>query len=137
MPPCSVQNIIKYFFFTFAIIEISFDFHNLVLFGLCHFRQPRGLRRGSEAARLQGLQFKSCEDHGCQSFVIVVYCQVEDPAMGRSHLQMIPTECEVSNRVWSRNLNNEEVLANQGCQAMKKRLKPAVLWVLAPYRVLQ
>jgi hypothetical protein len=57
---------------------------------------PRGLRRGSAAARLLGLWVRIPPGHGCLSLVSVVCCQVEVCATGWSLVQRGPTECGVS-----------------------------------------
>ena len=56
---------------------------------------PRGLWRGSAAARLLGLGFESLRSNGCLSVVSVMCCQVEVPSSGWSLVQRNPTECEV------------------------------------------
>ena len=43
---------------------------------------PRGLRRGSAAARLLGLWVGIPSAYGCLSFVSVVFCQAEVSASG-------------------------------------------------------
>ena len=55
---------------------------------------PRGLRRGSAAARLLGLWVRIPRE--AWMFVSVVCCQVEVSASGRSLVQRSPTECGVS-----------------------------------------
>ena len=40
--------------------------------------------------------FESRRGHGCLSLVIVVCCQVDVSAMGRSLVQSSPTDCGVS-----------------------------------------
>jgi hypothetical protein len=63
----------------------------------CQSQWPRGLRRGSTAARLVGLRFGIPPGAWmCLSLVIVVCCQVEVSASGWSLIQRIPTECCVS-----------------------------------------
>ena len=54
---------------------------------------PRGLRRGSAAAPLLGLWVRIPRGHGCLPLVIVVCCQVEVYATGRSLVQRSSTEC--------------------------------------------
>jgi hypothetical protein len=52
--------------------------------------------------------FESRREHGYLSFMIVVCCQAEVSAMGRSFVQRSPTECGVSecdleiSTVWKR-----------------------------------
>ena len=55
---------------------------------------PRGLRRGSAAARLLRLRVRIPRRHGCLSLVNVLCCQVT--AMGRSLVQRSPTECDMA-----------------------------------------
>jgi hypothetical protein len=81
---------------------------------------PRGLRRGSTAARLLELWVRipprawmsvSCE---C--------CQVEVSASGWSLVQRSPTECGVSKWVWSWNLEKWGGLGPQGAvEPLKKK----------------
>jgi hypothetical protein len=59
-------------------------------------QRPCGLRLGSTAARLLGLRVRIPPRHGCLSLVIVVCCQVQVSATGRSLVQRSPTECGVS-----------------------------------------
>jgi hypothetical protein len=53
----------------------------------CRFPWPRGLRSRSAAALLWGLWFRIPPGHGCLSLVIVVCCQTEVCATGRSLVQ--------------------------------------------------
>ena len=55
---------------------------------------PRGLRRGSAAARLLGLWFRIPPEHRCLSLVSVVCCQLEVFATGWSLTQRSCTECD-------------------------------------------
>ena len=73
---------------------------------------PRGLKRGSAADRLLGLQVRIPPGHGCLSLVSVVCCQVEVPAPCWSLVKRSPTECGVS-WLWSWSINNE-ALAHYG-----------------------
>jgi hypothetical protein len=57
---------------------------------------PRGLRRGSAAARLLGLWVRIPPGHRCLSLVSVVCFQVEVSATGWFLVQRSPTECGVS-----------------------------------------
>jgi hypothetical protein len=61
----------------------------------CRSQWPRGLRRGSAAARLLGMQV-GISTVVSMSLVIVVCCQVEVTLMGRSLVQRSPTDCDVS-----------------------------------------
>ena len=74
---------------------------------------PRGLRRGSEAARLLGLLVRI--PPGAWS---VVCCQVEVSAFGWSLFQRSPTECHVSER--DREASKMRPWPTRGCYAMKK-----------------
>jgi len=79
---------------------------------LIRSRWPRGLRRGSLAARLLGLR-----DRMSAEAWMPVCCecyQVEFSAMGRSLIQGIPTECDVSERgnQTSRGLWNHEKIVD-------------------------
>ena len=62
----------------------------------CRSQGSRRLSRGSVATRLLGFQFESRRWHGYQFLVIIVCCQVEVSATGRSLVQRTPTECGVS-----------------------------------------
>ena len=63
----------------------------------CRSQRPRGLRRGSAAARLLGWRvFILPGGHGCLSVVSVVSCQVVVSASDRSFVQRSPTECGAS-----------------------------------------
>jgi hypothetical protein len=57
---------------------------------------PRGLRRGSAAARLLGLWVRIPRRHECLTLLSVVFCQVEVSAPGWSLVQRRRTECSVS-----------------------------------------
>jgi hypothetical protein len=57
--------------------------------------------------------------HGWFSVVSVVCCQVEVSASGWSLVQRNPTDFDVSLRVWSRNLVNEEALVPWGLSRTK------------------
>ena len=56
---------------------------------------PRGLKRGSAAACLLGLWVRITPG-ALVSVVIVVCCQLEVSASGRSLVQMSPAKCGVS-----------------------------------------
>jgi hypothetical protein len=83
---------------------------------------PRGLRRGSAAARLLGLWVRIPPGHGCLSVVSVVCCQVDVSASVWSLVQRSSTECNVL--VWSWILDNEEALAHWGllCHGKKNSI---------------
>ena len=53
---------------------------------------PRGLRRGSAAARLLGLWVRIQPGNGSLCLMSVVFCQVEVYASGRSLFQKSPIE---------------------------------------------
>jgi hypothetical protein len=57
---------------------------------------PRGVRRGSAAARLLGLRIRIPPRAGISVSLSVVCCQVEVPASGWSLVQTSPTQCGVS-----------------------------------------
>ena len=59
-------------------------------------RWPRGLRRGSAAARLLGLRVRIPPGHGCLSLVSVMCCQVDVSASGWSLVHRSPNECGAS-----------------------------------------
>jgi hypothetical protein len=80
-----------------------------------------GLRHQSAAAWLLGLWVGIPPGHGCLSLVSVVSCQADVSAPGWSLVQRSPTECGVSNWVWSWSINNEEALAHQGCYAIGEK----------------
>jgi len=61
----------------------------------CRSQWPRGLRRGSAAARCN-YGFESHRGHGYLSVVWVVCCQVEVPATIWSLVQRSPIECGIS-----------------------------------------
>ena len=71
---------------------------------------PRGLRRRSAAARLLRLWVRTPQGHGCQSIVNVVRQKSVRRAdhSSRGVLPSVVRRC-----VWSRNLVNEEALANR------------------------
>ena len=56
--------------------------------------------------------FESRRGYECISLVIVVCCQVEVSATDRSLIQRSPTNCAMSNWVWSWSLDIEEALAH-------------------------
>ena len=62
----------------------------------CRTQWPRGLRRGSAAARLLRLWVRIRRGHGCLSVVSVVCCRVEVSATGRSLVQKSPTDSDVT-----------------------------------------
>ena len=62
----------------------------------CRFRWPRGLTRGSAAARLLGLRVRIPPGQGCLSLVIVGCCQVEVSASGWRLIERDPIEFGVS-----------------------------------------
>ena len=64
--------------------------------GYCRSQWPRGLRRGSAAARLLDCGFEFRRERGCLSLASVVCCQVEVFASSWSLVQRSPTECGVS-----------------------------------------
>jgi hypothetical protein len=65
---------------------------------------------------------KSHQRHGCLSLVSVVCCQVEVSAKGWSLVQRSPTECGVSNSVWSWNLEMRRPRhPKRGCWAIGKK----------------
>jgi len=67
------------------------------------------LRHGSEAARLLGLRVWIPPGLWmCLSLLSVVCCQVKVCVSGWSLVQRIPTECSVSNWVWSWSLESGE-----------------------------
>jgi hypothetical protein len=57
------------------------------------------------------------------SVVSVVCCQIDVSASDWSLVQRSPNECGVYNKVWSRNLNNVEVLAHYGPWGEKRKKK--------------
>jgi hypothetical protein len=61
----------------------------------CRSQWPRGLRRGSAAARLLGLRVRIAPG-AWMSVVSVLCCAVDISASGRSLVQRSPTECGVS-----------------------------------------
>ena len=65
--------------------------------------------------------FKSHQGHGYLSLVSVVCCQVEVSALGWSLIKRGPTECGLSNRVWTWILDSKVALAHYGCYAMVKK----------------
>jgi len=62
------------------------------MYDISRSQWPRGLRRGSAAARMLGLWFRIPPGHGCLSVASVVCCQVEIFATGRSLAQRSSTE---------------------------------------------
>jgi hypothetical protein len=78
---------------------------------VCRSQWPRGLRRGSAAARLLGLW------HGCLSLVSVVWCQVEVSATSWSLVQRRSTDCGVSQMcVTMKPRRNEEAQAHRAVE---------------------
>jgi hypothetical protein len=78
-------------------------FNHLISIGLLlgiqsRSQWPRGLMRGSAAARLLGLRVR-IPPVAWMSVVSVVGCRVEVSASGWSLVQRSPTECDVSNSV--------------------------------------
>jgi hypothetical protein len=63
------------------------------------------------------------------SLVSVVCCQVEVSASGWSLVQRSPTECGVSNWLWSWSLDNEEALAHWGLLRHWRKIKSRILEV--------
>jgi hypothetical protein len=94
--------------------EGSSTFQNFVLFwnNVNRPDRPRGLKRGSSAARLLGCRFETRRWHIYLSLGSVVCCQVEVFVSGWSLVQRSPTECGVSNWVWSWSLYTQEALAH-------------------------
>jgi hypothetical protein len=91
-----------------------------------HSEWPRGLRRGSAAARLLRLWVRIPPGNGWLSVVSIVYCQVEVSATSWSLVQRSYTKCCES---LSRNLVNEEALAHWGlsCQKITRRTHDSAL----------
>ena len=87
----------------------------------CQSQWPRGLRRGSAAARLLGLWIRIPPGHGCLSLVIVVCCQVEVCATGWSLVRRSPTECGVSECDCKASIIRKP-WPPRGCRAMTKNL---------------
>jgi hypothetical protein len=71
---------------------------------------PRGLRLGLRSLVCWNCGLESRRENGCLYVVSVVFCQVEDSAPGWSPVQRSPTECGLSNGVWSWGLDNEEAM---------------------------
>jgi hypothetical protein len=66
---------------------------------------------------------KSCLGHGCLSLVSVVSCQVEVSVTNWSLVQRSSTECGVSKKVWSWNLEKWGGLGPQGAvEPLKKNI---------------
>jgi hypothetical protein len=86
----------------------------------CRSHWPRGLMRGSEAARLLGLRVRIPRGHGWLSVVSVACCQVEVCASDLSLVQRSPTECGVSECD-----HESPIMRNPwptgGCRAMVKK----------------
>jgi len=100
-------------------------------FGKCRSQWQRGLRRGSEDARLTGLRVRSLRGRGCVSLVNVVFCQAEISSSAWSVVQRSSTEfgvfecdCEawVVRRPWP----------TRGCYAMEKVLNYNVAYKCLP-----
>jgi hypothetical protein len=98
----------KYFVFTFTIIELCFDSHILVLSQTVPFPVDARSKAWDCGRSLAGIAVQILQRAWMSAFVSVVCCTVEDSATGQSLVQRISTECCVSNRVWSRNLNSKE-----------------------------
>ena len=80
---------------------------------------PRGLRRGSVAARLPGLWVRIPQCAWMLSLVSVVYCPVEVSESRKSPVQRSPTECGVSE--CDREASTVRPWPVKGCRAMGKR----------------
>ena len=77
----------------------SVSYQNVQIYK-CRSRWPRGIKRGSAAARLLRLWVRiPPRGHGCLSVVSVVCCQVEICASGWSLVQRSPTDSGASLRV--------------------------------------
>ena len=73
---------------------------------------PRGLRGGSATARFLWLWVRTPPGAWMSALVCVVSCQIEVSVTGWSLVQRSPTECGVSNWMWSWSLDNEANLAH-------------------------
>ena len=115
------------FWFTFlpCIIEHAvttlYTLWSCLICGHWALYSQRGLRRGSVAVRLLGLWVQILPETW-MSVASVVCCQVEISVSDWSLVQRSPTECGVSNWLWSGILYNEEALAHWGCCAMMKKM---------------
>ena len=74
----------------------SYDFFRPAEIPICRSQWPRGLRRGSAAARLLRWWVRIPPGHGSLSVVSVVCCLVEVSATSGSLVQKSPTDCDVS-----------------------------------------
>ena len=68
----------------------------LIINKSCRSQWPRGLRRGSAAARLLRSCVRTHRRHGCLSVVSIVCCQVEVSATSRPLVQRSSTDCGAS-----------------------------------------
>jgi hypothetical protein len=74
----------------------------------CRSRWPRGVRLGSAAARLLGMRFRISPGAWMSLSILSVLClQAEVSATGRSLVQMISTECGVSECYLETSYNEE------------------------------
>ena len=91
-------NSMSLLYFTWKIYQNKRHFSNTygIHWPTGRSQRPRGLRRGSAAARLLGLRVRIPPGHGCLSLVSIVYYQVEVPALSWSLVGRSPTECGVS-----------------------------------------
>jgi hypothetical protein len=80
----------------------------------CRSQWPHRLRRESRTSCLLGLRVRIPPEAWYLSVVIVVCCQVQVSALGWSLVHRSPTDCGVSNWMWSWSLDNEEDLAHWG-----------------------
>jgi hypothetical protein len=74
--------------------QFSLINHSIFVFFFWRFQWPRGLRRGSAAARLLALWVRILQ--GTWMLVSVVCCQVEVTTTSRPLVQRSPTECGAS-----------------------------------------
>jgi hypothetical protein len=78
----------------------------------CRSQWPHRLRRESRTSCLLGLRIRIPPEAWHLSVVNVVCCHVEVSALGWSLVQRNPTDCVVSNWMWSWSLDNEEDLVH-------------------------
>jgi len=88
---------------------------------VCRSQWPRGLRRGSAAARFPGYwEFQSRRERRCLFLVSVMCCQVEISARGRSIVQRSRTRFGVPE--WDGGTSWRRLKPTRCCWAIKKHL---------------
>ena len=91
---CSLFYICSQHFIIAAAFNINISMW--LVWTNCLSQWPRGLRRGSAAARLLGLLVRIPLGHGCLFLVIFMCCKVDVSASGWPLVQRSPADCGAS-----------------------------------------